>query len=62
MTDDGAIVREAEMATLRDSIARLEAAAPLTARETAIYLDLERRLMALEAAAPTPSRSPEQPE
>jgi hypothetical protein len=40
-----------EIARLRADIARLEAAAPLSARETAVYLDLERRLMALEAAA-----------
>lgn len=41
---------EEEIARLRAYIAQLEAAAPLSARETALYLAAERRLMELEAA------------
>lgn len=40
-----------EIERLEDELALLEAAAPLSARETAHYLDVERRLILLQAAA-----------
>ena len=40
-----------ETEALRDELARLEAAAPLRVRETARYLEIERRMLALEAEA-----------
>lgn len=42
---------EIEIAALRAELDRLEAAAPLSARETARYLEVEARLLELEAVA-----------
>jgi len=41
-----------EKAALLAEISQLEAAAPLSARETARYLEVERRLLALENPSP----------
>ena len=53
MTGESAAPAEmpGEREALHDELARLEAAAPLSARETVRYLQVERRLLALDAAA-----------
>ncbi|MDO9364656.1 MAG: hypothetical protein Q7T60_17140 [Sphingopyxis sp.] len=47
-----------EIEILQAELDRLEAAAPLSARETARYLELERRLLALEGALATIKETP----
>lgn len=46
-----AMVRAYEARALEDERGRLEAAAPLSARETARYLEIEQKLAGLNAAA-----------